>query len=250
MRLPRWFHRFGSPPYVFGLAERMRPWFAWSAALLIPVAAFSGLVLAPADYLQGDGFRIFYVHVPSVYLAMMAYVIMATAAAIGFVWRLKISFAVARSIAPVGAWFTALGLVTGAIWGKPMWGTYWQWGDARLVSWLVLLFLYLGYLALHAAFDDRDKADRASAILAVVGVVNIPIIHFSVEWWTTLHQGPTIARIGSPAITFDMLWPFLVMLVGFKLLFFWLMLTRLQAEIVTREQDARWLREQASGALQ
>jgi heme exporter protein C len=247
MRLPAWFHRFGSPPYVFRLAERLRPWLGWLAVLAIVVGAFSGLVVAPADYLQGDGFRIFYVHVPSVYLAMMAYMIMASAAAIGFIWRLKVAYAVAIAIAPVGAWITALGLVTGSIWGKPMWGTYWQWGDARLVSWLVLLFLYLGYLALHGAFEDRDKADRASAILAVVGVVNIPIIHFSVEWWTTLHQGPTIARIGTPAITMDMLWPFLFMLVGFQLLFFWLMLTRLQGEILEREQDARWINDQALG---
>lgn len=241
--LPRWFHRFGSPPYVYRLADRWRPWLAWSAALAIAGGAFGGLVLAPPDYLQGDSFRIIYVHVPSAYLSMMGYTMMAVAAAIGFVWRIKLAHAAAVSIAPIGASFTFLALVTGGIWGRPTWGTYWEWGDARLMFELILLFLFLGYLALRASFEDREKADRVSAILAVVGVVNVPIIHYSVEWWSTLHQGPTITKLDSPSITMDMLAPLLVMIAGFTLCFGWLVLNRLQGEIVEREHDARWLRQ-------
>src|SRR5262249_35914952 len=146
------------------------------------------------DYQMGDSFRILYVHAPAAYLGTRIYVIMAVAAGIGFIWRIKLAHAVAGSLAPIGAAFVVMAMATGAIWGKPMWGTYWQWGDARLVSWLVQFFLYVGYIALHASFDDRDKADRVSAILAVVGVVNVPIIYYSVEWWTTLHQGPTLLK--------------------------------------------------------
>jgi heme exporter protein C len=244
--LPRWFHRWASPPHVYELAERWRPWVGWLAVLLIAGGAFGGLVLAPPDYLQGDSFRIIYVHVPSAYLSMMGYTMMAVAAGIGFVWRIKLAHAAAVSIAPIGASFTFLALVTGGIWGRPTWGTYWEWGDARLMFELILLFLFLGYLALRASFEDRDKADRVSAILAVVGVVNVPIIHYSVEWWSTLHQGPTISKFDSPSITMDMLAPLLVMIAGFTLCFGWLVLNRLQGEIVEREHDARWLRRLVS----
>jgi heme exporter protein C len=243
MKLPRWLHRMASPPYFYRLAGTLAPWFGVAACVLMAAGAYAGLVLAPPDYQQGDGFRIIYVHVPSAYLGMLAYVVMASAAAIGFVWRIKLAHAVAASAAPIGASFTFLALITGAIWGKPMWGTYWQWGDARLVSELVLLFLYMGYLALRAAFEDRDKADRMSAILAAVGVVNVPIIHYSVEWWSTLHQGPTISKLGAPSITLGMLMPLLIMILGFTLCFIWLMLSRLQAEIVERERDTRWIQQ-------
>ncbi|HEU4620335.1 MAG TPA: heme ABC transporter permease CcmC [Gammaproteobacteria bacterium] len=246
--LPRWFHRWASPPYVYRQAERIRPWVAWLAGLLIAAGAYSGLVLAPPDYLQGDSFRIMYVHVPSAYLGMLGYVIMAVASAIGFVWRIKLAFAVATSVAPIGASFTFLALVTGGIWGKPTWGTYWEWGDARLMFELLLLFLYLGYMALRAAFEERDKADRVSAILAVVGVINVPIIHYSVIWWSTLHQGPTISKFGSPSITTNMLVPLLIMLAGFTLCFLWLVLNRLQGQIVERERNTRWLQELAEAA--
>jgi heme exporter protein C len=174
---------------------------------------------------------------------MLAYVVMAVAAAIGYIWRLKLAHAAAVSAAPIGAWFTFCALMTVAIWGRPTWGTYWQWGDPRIMFETLLLFQFLGYLALREAFDDRDKADRVTAILAVVGVVNIPIIHYTVEWWNSLHQGPTIMRPDSPAMTADMLWPFLVMVAGFTAMFCWLLLRRLQAEIVEREGDARWIRE-------
>ena len=247
MGFVRWFHQLASPPYIYRLAGRLAPWLAVAAAVLLAVGTYGGLVLAPPDYLQGDGFRIIYVHVPSAYLGMLAYVVMASSAAIGFVWRMKMAHGLAVSAAPLGASFTLLALVTGGIWGKPMWGTYWQWADARLMSELMLLFLFLGYMVLRASFDDREKADRVSAILAVVGVVNIPIIHYSVEWWSTLHQGPTIAKLDEPSITMDMLAPLLVMIVAFTVFFAWLLCKRLQGEILDREGRARWV-EQMRGA--
>lgn len=248
MRLPLWFHRLGSPPYVYGLAARLKPWLGWSALLLILAGAYGGLVLAPPDYQQGDSYRIIFIHVPSAYIGMMAYVILAFSAGIGFVWRMKLAHAVAVAAAPIGASFNFLALVTGAIWGKPTWGTFWQWGDPRIMFELLSLFLYLGYLSLRAAFEDRDKADRVSAVLAVVGVVNVPIIHFSVIWWNSLHQGPTLMKLGAPSITTSMLVPLLIMIVGFTVCFFWLLLQRLQAEIIDREQDTRWIRQLAAEA--
>jgi heme exporter protein C len=176
---------------------------------------------------------------------MMAYVVMAVSAAIGYVWRLKLAHATAVSAAPIGAWFTFCALCTGALWGKPTWGTYWQWGDPRIMFEALRLFRCLGYLALRGAFDDRDKADRVTAILAVVGVVNIPIIHYSVEWWNSLHQTLTLLAVGGPAMTTDLLIPFLIMVAGFTLTFYWLLLRRLQAEIIEREGNARWIRDLA-----
>ena len=245
--LVRRFHQLASPPYVYRLAGRVAPFLAVSACLLLLAGAYGGLVLSPPDYLQGDGFRIIYVHVPSAYLSLFAYVIMAGAAAIGFIWRMKLAHGVAVSVAPLGAWFTLLALVTGGIWGKPMWGTYWEWGDARLMFELLLLFLYLGYMVLRMSFDEREKADRVSAILAVVGVVNVPIVHYSVEWWTTLHQGPTLIRPDGPSITPDMLAPLLVMIAGFTVFFAWLLCKRLQGEILRREHRTRWVRQLAGG---
>jgi heme exporter protein C len=243
MKLPRWFHQLGSPPYVYRLAEAVAPWLGGVACALLAVGAVWGLAIAPPDYQQDEVYRIIYIHPQTAYVGMMAYVVMAVAAAIGYIWRLKLAHAAAVSAAPIGAWFTFCALMTGAIWGRPTWGTYWQWGDPRIMFETLLLFQFLGYLALREAFDDRDKADRVTAILAVVGVVNIPIIHYSVEWWNSLHQGPTIMRADSPAMTADMLWPFLVMVAGFTAMFYWLLLRRLQAEIVEREGDARWIRD-------
>lgn len=239
--LGRFTYQCASPPHFYRWAGRLGPVFGVAALVCIAVGLYGGLVLAPPDYQQGDAFRIIYVHVPAAYLSMAAYMTMAVTAGIGFIWRIKLAHAVAVSAAPIGASFTALALVTGMVWGKPMWGTYWQWGDARLLSELVLLFLYLGYLALRAAFDDRDRADKVSAILAVVGVVNLPVIHFSVEWWATLHQGPTISKIGTPSITGEMLWPLLVMIVGFTLFFVWALLKHTRAEVLARELNARWV---------
>jgi len=243
MRLPRWFHQLGSPPYVYRLAATLSPWLGAAAGVLISIGAFWGLVIAPPDYLQGDVYRIIYIHPQTAYVGMMAYVVMAVAAGIGYVWRLKLAHAVAVSAAPIGASFTFCALITGAIWGRPTWGTFWEWSDPRIMFETLLLFLFLGYLALRAAFDDRDKADRVSAILAVVGVVNVPIIHYSVLWWNTLHQGPTFTITESPSMTTDMLIPFLIMVAGFTACFYWLLLNRLRGEIVERERDTRWIQQ-------
>jgi heme exporter protein C len=241
MKLPVWFHRFGSPPYVYGLANTIAPWLGAIALILIAVGGVWGLVVAPPDVVQGQVYRIIYIHPQTAYVGMMAYTLMAVAAAIGFIWRIKLAHAAAVSAAPIGASFTFCALITGAIWGRPTWGTYWEWGDPRLMFELLLFFLFLGYLALRAAFDDRDKADRVSAVLAVVGVVNVPIIHYSVLWWNTLHQGPTLAGPGEINMDTSMLIPFLIMVAGFTALFYWILLRRLQAEIVDRERGTRWL---------
>jgi heme exporter protein C len=248
MKLPVWFHRFGSPPWVYGFAAVCAPWLLIGGLLVIAVGAYWGLVLAPTDAVQGEVYRIIYIHPQTAYVGMMAYTLMAIAAGIGFIWRIKLAHAVAVSAAPIGATFTFGALVTGAIWGRPTWGTYWEWGDPRIMFELLLFLLFLGYLALRAAFDDRDKADRVSAILAVVGVANVPIIHFSVEWWNSLHQTATVMQLDKPAMDPEMLVPFLIMVAGFTLLFYGLLLRRLQAGIVERESGARWLRDLAAGA--
>ena len=241
-----WFHKLASPPHAYRIAGRLTPWFGWPASLLIAAGLFGGLVLAPPDYQQGDGFRIVYVHAPAAWLSMLVYATMAITAAVGLVWRIKLAHAVAAASAPIGASFTALALATGSIWGKPMWGTWWVW-DARLTSELLLLFLYAGVMALRSSIDDRDRADRAAAVLAIVGVVNLPIIHYSVYWWNTLHQGSTLTKIGKPSMAGDMLWPLLAMLLGFTLYYAAVLCVRLRAEILVRERDASWLR---SGRLE
>jgi heme exporter protein C len=237
-----WFHRLGSPPYVYALARRLTPWFGWPAALLILTGLWGGLVWAPPDYQQGDGFRIIYVHAPSAWMSLMVYTTMAVAAAVGLIWRIKVAHAAAASCAVIGASFTVAALVTGSLWGQPMWGTYWQW-DPRLTSELVLLFLYLGYMGLRAGIEDTQRADRASAVLAVVGVINVPIIHYSVTWWNSLHQAPSVMRLAKPSMAASMLIPLLLMLLGFTLLFVALLLVRLRAEILTRERSSAWIRE-------
>ena len=240
-----WLHKFASPPHAYRLAGQLAPWFGWPAFLLIVAGLYGGLVLAPPDYQQGDAFRILYVHAPSAWMSMFIYATMAVAAAIGLIWRIKLAHAVAAASAPVGAWFTFVALTTGAVWGKPMWGTWWVW-DARLTSELILLFLYVGLIALRASIDDRDRADRASAVLAIVGVVNLPIIHYSVYWWNTLHQGATISKLGKPSITGEMLWPLLTMMVAFTLYYGGVLMLRLRAEILRRERDASWLKKELS----
>lgn len=235
-----WFHKLGSPPHAYRLAARLRPWFSWTALLLMFAGAYGGLVLAPADYQQKDAFRIIYVHVPAAILSLQVYVAMAIAAAIGLIWRMKLAHAFAAACAPVGAWFTVLALVTGSIYGKPMWGTWWEW-DPRLTSELILLFLYLGYMALRSSFDDTQRADRASALLAIVGVVNVPIVKYSVVWWNSLHQAPTISKIGTPSITLSMGWPLYVLVLAFAVYFAAIMCDRLRSEILRRERNASWL---------
>ena len=225
------FHKLASPPHLYRISGAMMPWLAGLALLLLAWGTYGGLVLAPPDYQQGDAFRIIYVHVPAAYLSMMCYVVIAVASAIGLVWRMKAAFAVAAAAAPIGASFTFLALATGSIWGRPMWGTWWEWGDPRLTSELVLLFLYLGLIALRGSIEDMQRADRAGAVLAIIGVINIPIIHYSVYWWSSLHQGATIGKIGKPSIDASMLTPLLIMIVAFTLVFGVLLLMRLRAEM-------------------
>ena len=237
-----WFHRLGSPPYIYRLAGRLTPWFGWIAAVLLLGAVFDGLVFAPPDYQQGDGFRIIYVHVPAAWLSLMIYTWMAVAAAVGLIWRIKVAHAVAAACAPIGASFTAVALATGMLWGKPMWGTYWVW-DVRLTTELLTLFLYLGYMGLRASFDDLQRADRASAVLAIVGVVNVPIVKYSVVWWNSLHQGSSLSLTGKDTIATPMLIPLLVSMLGFTLFFAAILLVRLRGEVLRRERAASWVGE-------
>lgn len=241
-----WFFRLASPPHFYALAGTLSYWFLIPALGLLLAGAWGGLVLAPPDYQQGDAFRIIYVHVPSAYLSMMIYVTMAVAGAIGLIWRMKLAHAITASCAPIGASFTFAALVTGAVWGKPMWGTYWEW-DPRLTSELVLLFLYFGYMGLRSAFENLAQADRASAILAVAGVVNVPIIHFSVIWWASLHQGPTLSKLEAPSISWAMLWPLLTMILAFTLFFLGVLAMRVRGEVLEREVQSRWAQDVLRG---
>ena len=237
-----WLIKFASPMNFYLLVNRFAPWLGRAAVVLFAVGLYGAFFYAPADYQQGESFRIIYVHVPSAWMSMFVYMTMAGAGAAGLVWKTKVSDAIARSCAPLGASFTFLALATGSLWGKPMWGTWWVW-DARLTSELILLFLYLGYIALQSAIDDRRMAARAGAVLALVGVVNIPIIHYSVEWWNTLHQGPTITKMDTPSIHVDMLIPLLVMIAAFMCYFFALVLVRARAEIIEQERNSKWVKE-------
>lgn len=237
-------HKFASPMHFYTFSRAAGPWFAAACAVLFVAGLAGGLLFAPADYQQGESFRIIYVHVPSAWMSLFVYMVMASAGALGLIWHVKLGDVIARASAPLGAWFTFLALVTGSLWGKPMWGTYWVW-DARLTSELILLFLYLGYIALQGAIEDRRMAARAGAILALVGTVNIPIIHYSVEWWNTLHQGPTVSKFDAPSIDTTMLIPLLIMSVAYTLYFFAVMLARARCEILEFERNTVWVKERA-----
>ena len=240
----RYLHEWGSPPVFYQRAGRWQRVLWTLAALLILAGLWGGLVLAPADYEQGQVYRIIYIHVPAAWVAMFAYVVMAVTGAIGLIWRLKVAEVITSAGARTGASFTILALATGAIWGQPTWGTWWVW-DARLTSVLVLLFLYLGFIALENAIEDRRNAARACAILALVGLVNIPIIHFSVYWWNTLHQGPTVARLSAPAIHITMLVPLLLMALGSMLFYAGALLSWGRALMLERERSSRWAAREA-----
>ena len=237
-----WFHRTASPAYFYKLAGQLLPWFVVSTIILMSVGLVGGLVFAPADYQQGEGFRIIYVHVPSAWMSMFVYMVMAITSAIFLVWHIKLADIVARSSAVIGASFTFLALATGSIWGKPMWGTWWVW-DARLTSELLLLFLYLGYIGLRAAIDDRRMAGKAASILALVGVVNIPIIHYSVVWWNTLHQPASVSKFDNPSIETSMLVPLLCMALAFKLFYVCVLLINARSEVLEQEKRSQWVKE-------
>src|SRR5580692_1648890 len=235
-----WFYKLASPPYVYALAARFVPWLFAGAALTIGYGLIAGLGIAPPDYQQGEAFRMIYVHVPAAILSVTIYTIMATASAIALIWRIKVGHAVAAACAPIGASFTLMTLVTGSLWGKPMWGTYWAW-DPRLTSELILLFLYFGVMSLREAFEDAGRGDRAAALLGIVGIVNVPIIHFSVYWWNSLHQGATVARFGESRMPASMLMPLLAMLLGFTCFFVAVLCIRVRAELLDRERLAAWV---------
>src|SRR5210317_878269 len=198
-RMVSWF-KFASPPNFYPLAGKLGFLSSLVAIALIGVGLYMSFFVAPTDYKQGEGYRIIFVHVPSAWMSMFIYVVMAGWSGLGLVFNTRLSAMMANALAPTGAMFTFVALWTGAFWGKPMWGAWWVW-DARLTSELILLFLYIGYMALRSAMEEPSRADRASAVLAIVGVVNVPIIHYSVVWWNTLHQGPTVSKIGEPSIT-------------------------------------------------
>ena len=238
-------HALANPTRFLRLAAAILPWSAALTVLLIGAGLVWGLLFSPPDYQQGNSVRIMYVHVPAAWMSMFIYSTMALASATALIWKHPVADLVAKASAPVGASFTLLCLVTGSLWGQPMWGTWWVW-DARLTSVLILFFIYLGYIALWQAFDDPAKAGRAAAILAIVGAVNVPIIKFSVDWWNTLHQPASVLTMQGPKVAAAMLWPLLLMGLGFTAYYITLLCLRVRTEILGRR--ARQLRLLAQGA--
>jgi len=242
----RWY-KYSSPQTFYPLAGRLAPWFGSAAALVALYGLYIGFFVAPTDFQQGEAYRIIFIHVPAAWLSMFLYLIMAAWAAIGLAWHTRLSSMMALAIAPTGAVMTFIALWTGALWGKPMWGAWWVW-DARLTSELILLFLYLGFMFLHAAIDDPRRADRAAAVIAIVGAINVPIIYFSVKWWNTLHQGASVSLTKSPTMASTMLWGMLIMSVAFWLYSIAAVLTRVRSVILERERNADWVRELGENA--
>jgi heme exporter protein C len=235
-------HKLASPRYFYAISGKWIPWLAGLTVISLLTGLYYGLLEAPPDYQQGESYRIMFIHVPAAWMSMFIYVLMAMWSGINLIWNIKLADVMTVSSASLGASFTLLALVTGSLWGKPMWGAWWVW-DARLTSELILLFLYLGYIALVAAIEDRRTAARAGGVLILVGVVNIPIIHYSVEWWNTLHQGPTVTKFDKPSIHLSMLIPLLIMAVSFKLYYLTVVLMRARTEVLDRERRSAWVRE-------
>jgi len=240
--MPRWFYQMASPRWCYEFLGKLLPWFAVVAGISLLSGVIWALLFAPQDYQQGNSFRIIYIHVPSAVLAQSCYMLMAVAGAIGLIWKMKVADMVAKCCAPIGASMAIIALATGAIWGKPTWGSWWVW-DARLTSMLILLFLYLGVIALHSAIEDDTTSARAGAVLSLVGLVNIPIIKYSVDWWNTLHQPATFTLTEKPAMPVEMWAPLLVMVIGFYSYFAVTLMLRTRNEILRRESRARWVRE-------
>jgi len=235
-----WF-KYSSPTTFYGLAGKMIPWFAIPAVILFAIGLYMGFFVAPVDAQQGEFYRIMFIHVPTSILSMFFYLIMAGYAALGLIFNTRLSAMMASAIAPTGALFTLISLWTGALWGKPMWGTWWIW-DARMTSQLILLFLYLGFIALHASIDEPRRADRAAALLAIVGSVNVPIIYFSVKWWNTLHQGSTIKFSGT-SMQITMQHTLLAMTLACWLYAIAVVLARVRSIILERERKTDWISE-------
>lgn len=235
-------HRLANPTRFLALMRAIRPVCLVATVALIGVAVIWGLLFSPPDYQQGQAVRIMYVHVPSAWMGLFIYSAMAGASAAALIWRHPVADIVAKASAPIGAGFTVLCLATGSLWGRPMWGTFWVW-DARLTSMLILLFLYFGYMALWQAIEDQTKAARATAILALIGFVNVPVIKFSVDWWNTLHQPASVLTLAGPKIHADILWPLLLMAVGFTAFYIFMLSLRVEAEFIARKARALRLRQ-------
>ncbi len=240
--LPKWFYQLASPKWCYQITGTLLPLFASLAIALLVTGFVWALLFAPQDYQQGNSFRIIYIHVPSAILAQSIYITMALSGAIGIIWKIKVADMVAYTCAPIGASMAFLALITGAVWGKPTWGSWWVW-DARLTSMLILLFLYFGVMALYSAMEKPETAARSTAILSLVGLVNIPIIKYSVDWWNTLHQPATFTLTEKPAMPIEMWLPLLVMVVGFYCFFATAMIMRLRNEILTREKRTAWVKK-------
>ena len=234
-------HKYGSPQYFYQWSGRWQKVLTVVTAVLMLVGLYWALIISPPDYQQSETVRIMYIHVPSAWMSMFAYVVMASSGVVAMIWRIKVAEIVVAQCAIIGASFTLLALVTGMLWGKPMWGAYWVW-DARLTSELILLFLYVGVLAIHSAYEDPRTGAKAASILAIVGVINIPIIHYSVEWWNTLHQGPTVTKFDSPSAPMSMLTPLFIMFFAFKTYFFALLFARTRNALLSRERHTTWVR--------
>lgn len=241
-----WFH-YAGPQAFYGLAGRLWPWFAALAAVLGVWGLWLGFMVAPADAQQGEGYRIIFVHVPVSWMSMVIYLAMAFWSVLGLTFNTRISGMMTRALAPTGAMFAFLSLWTGALWGKPMWGAWWVW-DARLTSELILFFLYLGYIALTSAIDDQRRGDRAGALIAIVGAINVPIIYFSVKWWNTLHQGASVSLTKSPSMAQVMLWGMLLMAFCFWFYTIALVLFRVRTTILQRESHTAWVQAIAQEA--
>ena len=235
-------YKYAAPSTFYPLAGRLAPWFYGAAAIFTVIGLYLGFFVAPTDFQQGEAYRIIFIHVPAGWMSMIVYLAMAFWAAIGLAFNTRLSSMMALALAPTGAWMTFIALWTGALWGKPMWGTWWVW-DARLTSELILLFLYVGFMALHASIDDPRRADRAAAVLAIVGAINVPIIYFSVQWWNTLHQGASVSLTKSPSMATTMLWGMLVMAIAFWMYCIGAVLSRCRAIILERERSADWVKE-------
>jgi heme exporter protein C len=246
MSLNLW--RFASPQVIYPIAGRMAPIFMAAALVLALVGLYIGFFVAPTDFQQGESYRIIFIHVPAAWMSMIIYLAMAFWCAVGMIMNTRLSFMMALALAPTGALMTFIALWTGALWGKPTWGAWWVW-DARLTSELILLFLYIGFMSLHAAIDDVRRADRAAGLLALVGVVNVPIIYFSVQWWNTLHQGASVSLTRAPSMATTMLTGMLVMALAAWMYSIAVSLMRLRAIILEREADADWVRAQIAPAL-
>lgn len=238
-----WF-KYASPQTFFPLAGAMIPWFAWAAAALAVAGLYIGFFVAPTDHQQGEVYRIIFIHVPAAWMSMFLYLVMAFWSGVGLAFNTRLSHMMAQALAPTGALMTFLALWTGALWGKPTWGTWWVW-DARLTSELILLFLYFGFMALRAAIEEPRRADRASALLALVGSVNVPIIYFSVQWWNTLHQGASVSLTAAPTMAATMLAGMLLMAVAFWFYSIAASLHRVRTIILERERGADWAKEYA-----